>query len=691
MEIYKVALQGSGFVNWLNFNQPMTFNEDLVLTQVYETLFNKNEYGKIENSLAANFKLSGQLLTIEIKNREFHNGQKLRAEDIINSLNESFQSPYKHNNNGWSEDFIKFESPDLKVIDELSLSIDIKNFKLKDVLLELCKVKHSIKKGKLGTGPYLVDQVRSADQKVILKQNKTHPEHKNCVDEIHLIGYKNNFETLKAFLNKEVDQVRVWGLQSPFKYNPHTLMVPSKTFYSSYFQFNTKSSNFNNKSLRQKFKNAFLTNIMLHKEYPWNAFTGVVPSTNFNSPKLTTKSQQCVVVRLGVAHKRQKKEVERIIDKTHFKNLGYKIKIINFESYEKLYNSDADLIYTAFSYEQNNKHKLPEIFHSSHRKNKTGYQNQNLDTLIENKKYKQAEEMIWNQSLLIPLGWFQCHILTHKDSSLFCGIKNNKVTPVLYKSKLQDFIELFSVSQNELFKLREKNWSQLSQKAKVQEVLSQFQHDIKSPLSVLRLMSQKIDNSNQVYERVLQRVELFNNNIAKEIQQAVEPKQNLDKRVLVNQLIHEIVEEKKLNLNQAICIDVSQTEHSPLVCACPNTLKRVLSNLLDNAIESRNKWKHKVKIETKVENSQVFISIKDNGKGFTTQQLELVQCLNKQSTKNKGQGLGLYNAKKYIESLGGEFSIVSKTHLYTEVQLKLQLDCVMAGNQSVNRVQKLGT
>lgn len=693
MEIYKVALQGSGFVNWLNFNQPMTFNEDLVLTQVYETLFNKNEYGQIKNSLVKSYELKSQKLIITLQNREFHNAELLKASDVLDSLKQSFNSPYKHNNNGWSEDFIKFQDYDFSFINDNCIEINIKNYKLKDVLLELCKVKHSIKKGVYGTGPYKVDHVQSADQKVILKQNKSHPKHTHCVDEVHLIGYKNNFETLKAFLNKEVDQVRVWGLKSPFKYNPNTLIVPSKTFYSSYFQFNTKSENFKNENLRAQFRNAFLSNIMLHKEYPWNAFTGVIPNSNFQNPNCTIKAKTLKVVHLGVAHKRQKKEVERIINKEHFKGLGYKIKIINYESYEKLYSSNADLIYTAFSYEQNNKHKLPEIFHSKHRKNKTGFKNPALDQLIESKQYKKSEELIWSQALVIPLGWFQCHILTHKDSQLFCGIKNNKVTPVLYKSKLQDFIELFSSSQKELFKLREKNWSQLSQKAKVQEVLSQFQHDIQSPLSVLRLMSRQISTSEEVYGRVLKRVEEFHTNIEKEITNTIEQKSNSNKSIELKNLIDEIIQEKqqKTKIDPNIHFNLSFKNESAKINACSNTLKRVISNLLDNAIEARDKWKHTIEVTVCTKNNYTEIRIKDNGKGFKTHQLESVQNFSKQTSKKSGKGLGLYNAKKYIESLGGEFTIKSKPHLYTEIQLKLQLNGVIAGDHGVDRVQKLGT
>ncbi|MCH2534599.1 MAG: ATP-binding protein [Bdellovibrionales bacterium] len=693
MEIYKVALQGNGFVDWLNFNQPMTFNEDLVLTQVYETLFNKNELGQLENNLVDSYELKKNELIIYLCHRKFHDGKVLTALDVINSLKQSLNSPFKHNNNGWTVDFVQLNSSELTAINAQTFSINIQGYQLPEVLEELCKVRYSIKRAAIGTGPYFVDQIHSKDQKVILKQNPHHPSHQQCVDEVHLIGYKNNFETLRAFLNKEVDQVRVWGLKSPFKYNPNTLMVPSKTFYSSYFQFNTKSQNFDSSKKRLKFRTTFLTNIMLHKDYPWNAFTGVTPCESFQAPKQGLKNKDTKVVTLGVAHKRQKKEVERIINKEHFKSLGYKIKIINFESYESLYNSNVDLIYTAFSYEQNNKHKIPEIFHSKHRKNRTKYNHQKLDQLIEQKNYKEAEDFIWNKALIIPLGWFQCHILTHKDSNLFCGIKNNKVTPVLYKSKLQDFIELFSVSQKELFKLREKNWSQLSQKAKLKEVLSQFQHDIKSPLSALRLMSQNLPNTEKVYDRVLKRVEEFNFNIEKEIISAIEKEQGLQNKIDINNTVHEIVEEKKAKIISLsnVNFDLSFSKDLSPINGSSDKFKRVLSNLIDNAIESRDKWKHTIKITTLNKGPMLIISIKDNGKGFQDKDLESVKNAQKITSKKDGHGLGLYNAKKYIESLDGEFQISSKPHQYTEVLLKLQLDRVVMGNQSVNGVQKLGT
>lgn len=686
MKIYKVALQGCGFINWLNVNQPMTFNEDLVLTQIFETLFNKNQYDRIENSLVQNYFVENNKLILVLKQRKFHDGTLLTAQDVIKSLVNTIQSPYKHNNNSWTGHFIQLQPEEIKKINKTKLSIQLNNNSVNEVLEELCKVKYSIMKNgnsKIGTGPYFVDQVKSQDQKVILNKSKYHPKKESCVDQLHMIGYKNNFDTLKAFLNKQVDQVRVWGLRSPFMYNPNTLLVPSKSFYSSYFQFNTNTKHFSKTSTRRHFRDCFLQNIMLHKDYPWKAFTGIIPNKKFNKPMALYKKDKIKTVTLGVAHKRQKKEVERLIDKELFKSYGYIINIHNYDSYEKLYSSQADLIYTAFSYELNNKNKLPQIFHSNHRKNKTHYKDQVLDDLIT-KDTKQAEKYIWSQALAIPLGSFQCSILTHKDSKIFCGIKNNKVTPVLYESKIQDFIQLFSSSQKELFKLREKNWSHLNQKAKVDEIINQFQHDIKSPLSVLSLMLKSFSNSQDGYQRVLHRIEEFNDDIKSEINKAFkETKSSSEQRVNLHDIINELCSEKTFELNNTSNIKLYFEYDKKIEFnykTCPLKIKRVVSNIINNAIESRDKWNHSITVSLEANSQQTSIKIKDNGRGFTDDHLKTVLSRAKITNKKQGQGLGLYSSKQFVESIGGELIVKSKSKLYTEVIILLK-------DQSLNTIQ----
>ncbi|MCC7159292.1 MAG: hypothetical protein IT281_07120, partial [Ignavibacteria bacterium] len=64
--------------------------------------------------------------------------------------------------------------------------------------------------------------------------------------------------------------------------------------------------------------------------------------------------------------------------------------------------------------------------------------------------------------------------------------------------------------------------------------------------------------------------------------------------------------------------------------------------------------------------SQVFVRVKDNGKGFDTENIT--------RSKQAGGGFGLLNMKERAELIGGKVEIISSPGQGTELLLEINLD-----------------
>ena len=105
----------------------------------------------------------------------------------------------------------------------------------------------------------------------------------------------------------------------------------------------------------------------------------------------------------------------------------------------------------------------------------------------------------------------------------------------------------------------------------------------------------------------------------------------------------------KLNLDRSaldLCL-----EHNSLA------LVRSLHNLVDNAVESI-RGEGEVSLSLRKKHNEILLEIRDTGLGIPQNEIHKVGT-HKFSTKEKGQGLGVYHAKKCLKKLGGTFAIHS--------------------------------
>ncbi|MBX3032890.1 MAG: HAMP domain-containing histidine kinase [Bdellovibrionaceae bacterium] len=218
------------------------------------------------------------------------------------------------------------------------------------------------------------------------------------------------------------------------------------------------------------------------------------------------------------------------------------------------------------------------------------------------------------------------------------------------------------------------------------EVAKQVAHDIRSPLAAIRMAIESLDTLNEGTRRTIQSAFERINDIANDLMnrwpafhgQSPSTDDALEQRnvELVNDLVESIVSEKRIQYREvsyvALELKTERKAHALFAHISGHRLKRVLSNLIDNSYEAISQ-RGKILVSIECEGRNGKISIQDTGKGIPSEILPKLMQKGGTFGKPKGNGLGLYDAKKTIESWGGAISLESKEGTGTKVVITLPL------------------
>jgi signal transduction histidine kinase len=269
---------------------------------------------------------------------------------------------------------------------------------------------------------------------------------------------------------------------------------------------------------------------------------------------------------------------------------------------------------------------------------------------------------------LNDLLFFMNEFLSH-DERLMIPKRFNPLKASLHniKDKISDYKDM-------CIKIRESE--------KESQVARQVAHDIRSPLAALSMVSNEISNIPEEQRIVLRgslnRIQDIANNLL--VKKTNDNSCKGTEVTLLSSLIGEIVSEKRTQYRSDIGIEIRASFENSFGAFAEvhvSQLKRVLSNLINNAVEAFDDEKGLIIINMKIENDFVFISVNDNGKGIPSELIEKLGkegvSLGKENRTNAGSGLGLFHAKEFCQSWGGELSIESTLSVGTIVSLRLPL------------------
>jgi two-component system, NtrC family, nitrogen regulation sensor histidine kinase NtrY len=212
------------------------------------------------------------------------------------------------------------------------------------------------------------------------------------------------------------------------------------------------------------------------------------------------------------------------------------------------------------------------------------------------------------------------------------------------------------------------------------EMAKQVAHEIKNPLTPMRLSLQHLQFSmsrgdDNLKEKLAKTIDLLIrqidslSNMAEEFSSFAKMPDPIMQRTNLTQVLNDSISlnEKEMGQN----IEALLPENPIFIEADPHQLVRIFNNLLKNAIQAipaDRKGEITVKMWHEGYKS-VIIQVVDNGKGIPENLYGKIFSPNF-STKNSGMGLGLAITKKIIEQFNGSIEFVSELDRGTTFTLK---------------------
>ena len=227
------------------------------------------------------------------------------------------------------------------------------------------------------------------------------------------------------------------------------------------------------------------------------------------------------------------------------------------------------------------------------------------------------------------------------------------------KEKLNSMLERIN-------QVNDKNM-ELEKAAGIGELAAQVAHDIRSPLEALKILKDDLrflpENSRQRLLLSINRIEEVSFNLLKNNKLASASSESCPRSEELLSLVESVVLEKIIECkrNPNILIEVFHPKEAAGLFSKihRSNLKSIISNLINNACESFPLKQGRVEIHLYASKDSNFIEVKDNGPGIA---FELQGSLFAKgfTTKDDGNGLGLFNARKDIESFGGTINFQSR-------------------------------
>lgn len=256
-------------------------------------------------------------------------------------------------------------------------------------------------------------------------------------------------------------------------------------------------------------------------------------------------------------------------------------------------------------------------------------------------------------------------------------------------SELADTFQLIFQKQISEQRKREKQALETRVSEARKEIIAQVVHDIRSPLAALEVIAQYAselpEDQRGLLRNVITRIRdvannLFENNkcersVATGGSRFRETDNDRPNPHLFLTLVENLVSEKRLqfHLKPSVEISIEQNPDSAHIFAWiePTEFKRVLSNLIDNAVEAID-MTGRVILNVTSQNDLIQLQIQDTGKGIPENLLPKIGNRGVTFGKKNGTGLGIYHAKQVIEDAGGSLRISSIPGHGTCITIALQ-------------------
>lgn len=213
------------------------------------------------------------------------------------------------------------------------------------------------------------------------------------------------------------------------------------------------------------------------------------------------------------------------------------------------------------------------------------------------------------------------------------------------------------------------------------KITHQVAHDIRSPLAALKMALGGLDSIPADYRLVIQnsvqRINEIANNLLSSNKDMPKEHEILQEDQLLFDAIDSLVSEKRMEFSDRQDITIISdfdADHKLTVKINKAEFHRVLSNLINNSIESMAAGGRIAINVSERETDLIIITIADTGQGMPKHVLDRLGepgVSHGKSGKGSGSGLGVHHAKATVESFGGTFKVDSTVGVGTTISILL--------------------
>jgi len=214
-------------------------------------------------------------------------------------------------------------------------------------------------------------------------------------------------------------------------------------------------------------------------------------------------------------------------------------------------------------------------------------------------------------------------------------------------------------------------------------IAAQVAHDIRSPLAALNAIVKQTQNIPEKPRIMIRNATKQINDIANNllVQYRTEKsgesavKQNTITPEMISILLDTVVSEKRAQEHSMLAhieFNIAPDSHGVFAKVNPADFKRVISNLINNAIEALKSGGNIVLNLSHI-GELIKIDLTDTGSGMLKELITKIMTGSAVSSKKEGHGIGLASSRQYIQSWGGDLSITSEINIGTTIHITLPL------------------
>lgn len=263
---------------------------------------------------------------------------------------------------------------------------------------------------------------------------------------------------------------------------------------------------------------------------------------------------------------------------------------------------------------------------------------------------------------------------------------NSRLVPAKANSEVKVLLNVLRTSLVKLIASQEAHEKEAKFSALGKQA-AQVAHDIRSPLAAMDSITKDIahlpEEKRVIIRSAVGRIRDIANDLIERNRQlpkdaeppgqggvAAEPLS----AQLLSALIESAVTEKRLQFRSKLDVEIDarfeRDSYGLFARIQPGEFKRVMSNILNNAVEALESTGSVIILITPA-NGLISVSVKDSGKGIPPAILERLGGRGETHGKDGGSGLGLYHAKSTVGSWGGTVDVRSEPGKGTTVEIKL--------------------